>query len=772
MSHSARSWVAIAVWAALTVMASFWITRSLQVDSDLRLFLPDPATPAERILLEELEEGPGTRMLLAALSGADVPTLAAASEQVATRLRSNPLFSRVENGTLASAPELQELIVRYRYLLSPRSGGCACDPADLRRELDARLVELGSPAGAVAQDLLLRDPTGEVQAILDSWLPAVEPQLLDGVWFSRDGTRALLLLQTAAPGFDAEQQRAAIAELRTALSDIDAPLELVLTGPGAFTVLLEESVRSDVTLLGALAGAGSVLFLLFVLRSLRHTALGVLTLATTSVIALLGVSWLYPSVHGITLAFGFTLLGVAMDYPVHLMLHLDRASTAGTTLDHVWPTLRLSILTTCLAYLALVMTGFTGLTQLGTFTVCGLLGTAILIRWVLPRWIAPAEARAPPAWLEAVDRAPHLVLLPAFVLIGSVAVVMLSSRPLWSNELAGLTPVPQELQDLDVELRRELGAPDLRYVLAVQASDRQAALQRDEQLRPELERLISEQIIGGFDSPSRLLPSVQQQLAVREALPSASQLGAALQAATAGTPFREDAFAAFGEDLEASRQLAPLVPEALQGTALGDRLDAVLLQREEDALALITLSDVRDPERLAAWTRAAGADVLLLDLTSTAEQLVERYRTQALIALAVALLVIAGVMLLQLRWRAALAVVLPVVATLAATVAILHLAGHALTLFHIVSLLLVGGLSFDYGLFFNRSEATSAHALRTRYSVMVCWVSTTGAFALLMLSATPVLQAIGGTVSLGVTIGFLLALLARRPDGVENALHA
>lgn len=772
VSQSARSWFSIAGWAVLIVLASMWITRSLHVDSDLRLFLPEPATPAERILLEELEEGPGTRMLLAALSGAEIATLAAASEQVATRLRSNALFSRVENGTLTSAPELQELIVRYRYLLSPRPGGCACEPAALRRELDARLVDLGSPAGAVAQELLLRDPTGEVQAILDSWLPAVEPQLLDGVWFSRDGTQALLLLQTVAPGFDADRQRTAIAALRSTVAEVDESLAMTLTGPGAFTVLLEESVRSDVTLLGTLAGAGSVLFLLFVLRSLRHTALGVLTLATTGVIALLGVSWLYPSVHGITLAFGFTLLGVAMDYPVHLMLHLERDTTAGTTLDHVWPTLRLSILTTCLAYLALVMTGFTGLTQLGTFTVCGLVGTAIIIRWVLPRWIEPLQARAPPDWLQAVDRAPRVVLLPALVLLASVALITFSSRPLWSNELAGLTPVPQALQDLDVELRRELGAPDLRYVLAVQAVDTQAALQRDEQLRPELQRLVSEQIIGGFDSPSRLLPSIQRQLAIRDALPDASDLNAALQAGTAGTPFREDAFAAFGEDVEASRELPPLAPESLRGTALGERLDAVLLQRSEEALALITLSDVRDPDRLAAWAREAGADVLLLDLTGTAEQLVERYRTRALIAMGAALLVIAGVMLVQLRWRAALAVVLPVIATLAATVAVLHLAGHALTLFHIVSLLLVGGLSFDYGLFFNRSEATSAHALRTRYSVMVCWVSTTGAFALLMLSATPVLQAIGGTVALGVTIGFLLALLARRPDGVENPIHA
>ena len=59
-----------------------------------------------------------------------------------------------------------------------------------------------------------------------------------------------------------------------------------------------------------------------------------------------------------------------------------------------------------------------------------------------------------------------------------------------------------------------------------------------------------------------------------------------------------------------------------------------------------------------------------------------------------------------------------------------------------LSLILVGELSFDYGLFFNRSKATGDDALRTRYSVMVCSVSTLGAFALLMLSRMPVLEAL------------------------------
>lgn len=751
----------MALWTFALGAGGYLAAGSMKVDSDLRLFLPAAQSAEERILLEELKEGPGTRALLVSLSGLPVQELAPLSEQLASRLRGDPLFARVENGTLQTEATLQSLLLRYRYLLSSR--GCACDPATLKVELDSRLFELGSPAGALAEDLVLRDPSGETQAILEHWLPTNGPALTDGVWFSRDGREALLFLQTAAPGFDADQQRAALASLDAALkaADPSGRVRLAVTGPGAFTVLLEQSVRSDVTWLGGIAGAGSVLFLLLVLRSVRHTLLGVLCLGTTSLAALVGVSLVSPSVHGITLAFGFTLLGVAMDYPVHLMLHLRQELAARQTLSQVWPTMRLSIATTCIAYLALVLTGFTGLTQLGVFTICGLLATGAMMRWMLLPLVSPAEARSIPAWLPHVARLPHWPLLPLWVLLAAVLALLFSSRPLWSNELASLTPVPQPLQDLDARLRSDLGAPDLRYAVAVRASSAEAVLQRDEALQTGLQQLIALGVVGGFDSPSRLLPSVARQQARQQALPDEPTLRSSLGTALEGSIFREDAFEPFIRDVQDSRTLAPVMPADLAGTAMSDRLGAVLLARPGETLGLITLSGVKDPARLAEWALDQGNDVLLLDLKSLAESLIARYRTLALGALGLALVVIGAVMIWQLRWKATLAVLLPVLATLTTTVAVLNLAGVSLTLFHVVSLILVGGLSFDYGLFFNRSESTDDDALRTRYSVMVCWVSTTGAFALLMASSMPVLNALGSTVTLGVTLGFSLSLLSR-----------
>lgn len=764
-----RRWSVIALWVTLLAVGSMMLASRIRVESDLRLFLPDAENPAERILLEQLKDGPGTRLLLAALSGAEQARLATVSEQLADALRGDARFTRVENGSLHPDGRLEKLLLSYRYLLNPATP--ALDSHSLHIALQARLQELASPAGAIAQELLLRDPTGELENLISLWQGSAQPQLLDGLWFDAAGQRALLLLQTTAPGFDAEQQRHAIDAIETGLRNLDpaGDIHLQLTGPGAFTALLEQNIRADVTALGITEGIASILFLLLVLWSAPHVLLGSLTLATAGGMALAGITLLYPSVHGITLAFGFTLLGVAMDYPVHTMLHLQRDRSPHEVTRHVWPTLRLSIATTCIAYLALVFAGFTGLAQLGSFTVLGLLATAVVIRWLLPHLVNPAAARSIPRWVQLTQHAPRISWLPCLIIPVALCSLLLSRQPLWNNELSGLTPVPQQLQDLDAQLRKELGAPDLRYVIAISAASPQLALQRDEALRPHLEQLVARHAIGGYEQPSQLLPSLHRQLANRNALPDTEILQHNLQAAVADLPFRSAAFGGFLDDVAASRQLEPLDIGSLSGTPLADRLAATLFTTDRESVALVTLSDVQQPAVLADWARSMGSDVLLLDLKSVSEQLVERFRHRALSALSVALVLIAVLMLAQLTWRASLAVLLPVLATLLAEVALFNALGVSLTLFHIVSLLLVGGLCFDYGLFFNRSETGSEGALRTRFSVMACWLSTAGSFALLLISQLPVLRAIGATVATGVTLGFCIALLARQ--NLEHSPH-
>jgi hypothetical protein len=69
----------VLAWIALVAALGFVGAGAARVGTDLRLFMPSPETPAQRLLLEEIGEGPGARLLLVALEGAEPESLAASS---------------------------------------------------------------------------------------------------------------------------------------------------------------------------------------------------------------------------------------------------------------------------------------------------------------------------------------------------------------------------------------------------------------------------------------------------------------------------------------------------------------------------------------------------------------------------------------------------------------------------------------------------------------------------------------------------------------------
>ena len=90
---------------------------------------------------------------------------------------------------------------------------------------------------------------------------------------------------------------------------------------------------------------------------------------------------------------------------------------------------------------------------------------------------------------------------------------------------------------------------------------------------------------------------------------------------------------------------------------------------------------------------------------------------------------------------------LPLVAAVIVTTSWLVWSGHALTLFHLIGLLLVVAIGSNYSLFFDRAAGEGRE--RTVTSLLFANVSTIIGFGLLSFSQAPVLNAIGFTVALG-----------------------
>lgn len=758
------------VWLALLAGLLYYVVTGLKISTDLRSFMPPARTPEQRLLLDEIGEGPGSRLLLLALDGAEPDTLAEISRQLAPRLRADRRFVRALNGE-GDLAALAEDLLPYRYLLAPTLDAQPLDQDFLRSELEQRVQDLGSPAAAWLKPLLGRDPTLEMLKLAEAWAPPGEPERYAEVWFSRDGKRALLLVETGAGGFDPAAQREAIdalqAHFRAAAGAANATL--VISGPGAFTVHINAATSEEANRIGLFDSFGFVLLLLLAYRRLGTVAAGALPLLSGGLAGMAALALLFGGAHGITLAFGFTLIGVAQDYPIHLFSHLSNSRTPAEVARRLWPTLATGVASTCIAYLAFFASGVDGLEQLAVFTIVGLATAALTTRFGLVHLLGgrPHDA-AESAWLAALWRRLAALPRPRWLapLLAAAAAAAIAAAPgaFWENNLAALTPAPPELVARDTELRGELGAPDVRYLLVIEGKDAESVLAASEKLDPLLAEVEAAGAIAGYELPSRYLPSAATQRQRQQRLPDGEALHAALAAAQQGLPFRPGSFEAFERDVQAARALPLLDAERFFAGPLGLRLKSQLQPREGHWIGLVSLTGVNDAGALVALAARPDVPAHLLDLKHASESLVAAYRTRVLLSLLAAGLLLAGVVAVALRERSRIVrVLLPMAVTTLLILACLRLGGVSLSLFHLIALVLAAGLGLDYALFFEHAEDDEREQRRTLHAILVCSASTFLVFLLLALSSLPVLRAIGTTVTLGVAFNFVLALLLARP---------
>ena len=815
--------IAVGLWLAAIAFSLFQVSQARFV-ADLSMFLPEAPTEEQRLLVDQLRDGALTRMVFIGIGGADAATRARLSAALKKKLETGtrygtgtgqvlgtgepgapvphlsqvpvpylaPVFVSVANGQGSGFEKERELLLAHRYVLSPNVKPERFTVEGLREAVAETVDLLASPAGMLVKSLVTRDPTAEMLAVIERLRPEGGPQMVAGVWASKDGERALLVARTRAKGSDTDAQARAVAAIeeafRQARDEIGPPTgaataasrtqaTLVVTGASVFAVKSREMIKRDVEVL-AFASLGLVAgILLAAYRSPLALGLGLIPVVSGALAGVAAVALGYGAVHGITLGFGTTLIGEAIDYSIYLFVQSERSRAVGGAewVRGFWPTIRLGVLTSITGFAALLFSGLPGLAQLGLYSIAGLVAAALVTRFVMPallparlqlRDLTPLGARL----LRVVASLARLRWLVLVVAVAAAAVVATRER-LWDADLASLNPITAEDREHDLRMRADLGAADARTLIVARGASADAAIAAAERVGERLDALVAAGKLGGYESPARALPSSATQRTRRESLPPGPELRERLARALTQSPLPATRLGPFIEDVERARAAPPLTREALAGTAFEAALDGLLFQ---DGMgrwnAIVGLRPTAEGRLDADAARAAaGADALVVDVKAEADRLYSGYFQRALAVSAIGLAAIVLLLFLALRdARRVARVMAPLAAGVLAVAAFHALAGTRLNLLHLVGLLLVVAIGSNYALFFDRMAGTDASAARTLASIALANLTTVSSFGVLALSRIPVLHAIGSTVALGAFITLVFAAMLT-PRGLQSA---
>ncbi|HEX3574619.1 MAG TPA: MMPL family transporter [Rhodopila sp.] len=807
--------IAIVAWIAV-VAASTLIVARLHINTDMSAFLPRSASPAQKILVDQFRDGVVSRLVLVAIEGVPADRSAAISKQLAGRLRGNAEFVAVENGEASGFERDRDFLWSHRYLLSDQVQSDRFTGAALHTQLEHDLSDLGSAAGFLLERTLAADPTGEMLYLLQQQQGGGGggPQHHDGVWISPDGNRALMLVRLRAAGSDIDSAQRALQTIRSAFAQVaqdqvaqdqvaqnqaarhqavqneaarhraaqnevaqNQAARLVMTGPPVFAVEARDRIKSDATRLSVLASLFVATFLLVVYRSPRVLLLAVIPVVSGAVVGVAAVGLAFRTIHGITLGFGATLIGEAVDYAVYLFTQTAPDSPVEVTIRRIWPTLRLGVLTSICGFSAMLLSRFEGFAQLGLFTITGLAVAVCVTRWVLPVLIPAgfAGVRQSHTMLRiaiGVTGLHRLRFIVAAVVVVAAASLVFGKGAFWAGDLASLSPVPPAEQRLDQSLRHDMQARDASFLVVVRRPDQESALEAAERLTGLLAPVIRQGGLAGLDTPTRYLPSLAAQRARQAALPDPATLQGELDTALRDLPFQPGLFAPFIDAVGKARSSPLIDRSALDGTSLSLRLDSLLSRQRDGWIAMLSLRGVTAP---ASIDRAIAGepDAVLVDLKAESNRLLGVYLREGASLSGLGAAAITVLLAISLRsLPRLLTVIAPLVAAVVTTLAVLRLGGHALSIFNLFGMLLVVAIGSNYCLFFDRQRGDPAGLPRVMASLLLANVCTVAGFGVLALSRTPVLHDLGAPVAIGTLLSLLFAAIIMSPANRSSAPDA
>lgn len=786
-------WIALLVWLAV-LLAGVLVIKNARFSADLSAFLPARPDARQQMLIEQLQSGVASRSLLIGIEGgAGAQQRAQLSSAMAKSLRASGLFEQVQNGETADWTEAGSWLLAHRYQLAPDLDEERFTVQGLRDAILDTLSLLGTPAGNAFKPLLERDPTGEMAHIAEGLIPASSPRSEQGVWVSRTAPRAILLATTKAAGSDLDAQEQALAEVRAAFDRAlqgsqDAAPRLLVSGAPVFSVQSRAQIKGEAFHLAVVGGIVVGCLLLVAFASPRALLIAMLPVATGVVVGTATVALGFGHVHGLTIAFGSTLIGETIDYAIYYLIQArqgvpgaPRGSGWRHWRDVHWPTVRLGLLTSVCGFAALVFSGFPGLAQLGVFSLAGLIAAALATRYVLPVF-APDGASG-----KGLRR--HMAQLAAWVLhalprlrwpllalcVASAALLFWQRGDLWSAGLGAMSPVPASAQETDAQLRADLGASDARTLVIVQGADEEATLQAVEAASQRLQPLVDDGQLAGFDAVTRVLPSLAAQRARQHSLPDAQTLRQRLAEALRGLPLAPSRLEAFVEESTQARSMPPIRHADLMSGPLAPIVNAMLLQRPgggwSSVISLHTAPSF-DAQRLRQ-ALAGLPSTQVIDVKVELDSLYGRYLSEAFVQVLAGALSV--VVLLGLYLRSGprlLAVCQPLVLAVLLTLGGLAALGVPLGILHLVGLLLVVAVGSNYALFFDQLRVTGRADEDTLASLLLANLTTVVSFGLIAISQIPSLAAIGRVVAPGALLALLLSAAftrARASSGASSA---
>ncbi len=303
------------------------------------------------------------------------------------------------------------------------------------RSVKAGYRTLLSPAGMMYRDIFIRDPLNITQILLNRLKKLTFSDNLTiagGHLFSRDRDKLIFSMVPAATYNETKtnlQLFKAIDREILKLNKRFKGMDARYFGAPVVAAGNSEQIRKDITLTVSIAFILIFALIYYYFRRFEYVFLIVLPALMGGILALAILVWIKNQISVISLGVGAILLGITVDYALHVLNHYSEKKSTATLRKDLWSPVLMSAITTISAFLCLLALHTEALTDLALFASISILIAAVFSLFILPYLIRKTKSNGPTAHFSRLESWSHLkifrrrILAPVIVLTALITIL-------------------------------------------------------------------------------------------------------------------------------------------------------------------------------------------------------------------------------------------------------------------------------------------------------------------------------------------------------------
>ncbi len=767
------AWAGAALWSIQRISFSEDVTDLLPADQRAQSVLKslDASVFSDRVVLHLMADS-AAEMHLADVAEELLVWLEPLQPQL---LKSEPM--RVDEG---DAGRLYELIMhQLPYLLTDEDYAFLDSlqhPDAIRNQARANHRQITSHAGFLTSRFVVADPLGlglRVLSRLNQFNLDEQLELVDGFLMSPDERHLVLFAQPAFPANDSQLNTALYDSLRVAAEKTkeltNGTVALEMFGAPLAASVNAAQIKRDIYFTVSLAAVALLLVIFLFYRSIRVFALILIPSLVGGATALAVFAWLGMSVSLIAVGIGSILLGISVDYALHVFTHYrSKGRVAETIHDLAEPTL-LSSVTTAAAFFTLLTLHAPAMKNLGIFAAVSVLVGAATALLLLPHFLSQGMQLHESRRNSIIDRLNRLrpdknrwVVLGVLLLTG--VFYFLPGEVGFEGDLLKMNYNTPELERAEQNLNRVSTASLKNVLLVSEGENWQQALETSSALQEKLKGESPEGSLQALASFVSIVPTLQEanrRKALWDARMSPEHiefLAQEMNSAGMESGMRDGAYDAFFR--RARETYNP--PDYAEWADIP--LFRHFVHRDGERVQLVTVVRTEQEWRQQITRLAAGVSgVMVLDKQHITNEIIafvsqdfERLVQWSLLIVFLVLLIAYG------RIEVALFTFLPMMIAWTWTLGLMKLFGLQFNIFNIIISTFIFGLGIDYSIFISRSmmqhfKYGRDELVSYKNSIFMSAFTTTVGVGVLIFAQHPALRSIAGMSLVGIGSMVLIA---------------